>query len=114
MALRVIRLRHLIKDITVLSTSENELAINKCAIENRISKHAQDRLNLDHQLQHDLINAEQWALRTDILDAYIAEDQVLINEIETKIWQKEQERANLESELNRYSDEEIQRIINRY
>ena len=113
MALRVIRLRHLIKDITVLSSSENELAISRVSIENRIFSHIQEKESLNQQLQHGLINAEVWGMKTDILENYITEDENLVNDIQTKIWHKEQERSNLESELERYSQEEIDRITNR-
>ena len=112
MALKAIRLRTIIKRISILSAVEIDLSKTKEAIENNLEEKETERRILDEKIENKQITGEEWDLRTDVVDYIIAENSIVINELETKISSLESERYKLQAELSNYEHADIERVIN--
>ena len=112
MALRVIRLRSIIKKISVLSAVEIDLSKTKASIEANLASKEAERRILDEKIDNGKITPEEWSLKTDVVDYLIAENQLVIAEMETKINNLESERYNLQAQLKDYDNDDIIRIMN--
>ena len=112
MALRVIRLRSIIKKISVLSAVEIDLSKTKASIEANLASKEAERRILDEKIDNGKITPEEWSLKTDVVDYLIAENQLVIAEMETKINNLESERYNLQAQLKDYDNDDIIRVMN--
>ena len=112
MALRVIRLRSIIKRISVLSAVEIDLSKTKASIEANLASKVAERRILDEKIDNGKITPEEWSLKTDVVDYLIAENQLVIAEMETKINNLESERYNLQAQLKDYDNDDIIRTMN--
>ena len=112
MALKAIRLRTIVKRISILSAVEIDLSKTKEAIENNLEEKETERRILDEKIENKQITGEEWDLRTDVVDYIIAENSIVINELETKISSLESERYKLQAELSNYEHADIERVIN--
>ena len=112
MALRVIRLRSIIKKISVLSAVEIDLSKTKASIEANLASKEAERRILDEKIDNGKITPEEWSLKTDVVDYLIAENQLIIAEMETKINNLESERYNLQAQLKDYDNDDIIRVMN--
>ena len=105
------RLRTIIKRINVLICTESELSRQQAFIESRLLEHQRERTRLDNQLDNGIIDALVWTAKTDIVDMKISEAQNLIDELGSKIKEKEEERFQLEDQLKQYKSDEINKAI---
>ena len=112
MALKAIRLRTIIKRISILSAVEIDLSKTKQAIENNLTEKEAERQKLNEKIENAQITGEEWALRSDVVDYVIAENSIVIRELETKISSLESERYKLQAELTNYEKADIERVIN--
>jgi len=112
MALKAIRLRAIVKKISVLSAVEIDLAKTKASIESNLAEKEAERRILDERIDNGEITPEVWSLKTDVVDYLIAENQIVISEMEQKINNLESERYSLQAQLQDYDNDDIVRAMN--
>ena len=94
-----------------MSAVEIDLAKIKSEIENNLAEKEEERRNLNERIENAQITGEEWSLKTDVIDYVIAENSIVIHELETKISSLESERYKLQAELYNYENDDITRVM---